>query len=250
MKKLIHTIIELVRSTFADIAENITIGIEEEDLGAVAKNMALLCALVGLAILLVYILVMLLLHNMVYVVIAGFILAAAYSALRKFLGIEEPEPEKILKPTLTDYDAILKTVKAALSQIAPQLSLAPIHSYTDISLAEEDAITPYGRVWRLGFGTLKKTAGTELDLDLCQRVIQAQVTRVLERENPSGFSQVRFPYGGRFHPIVIVDEVLQDDIELYVLAVIASEVYFKQKANWDRQGNSLVRGAEPDDTDF
>ena len=57
-------------------------------------------------------------------------------------------------------------------------------------------------------------------------------------------SEVRFPYGGTSEPIIQIDEILQDDAYIYILAVIASNAYFRQKR--DRNNQDEVRPTPQD----
>lgn len=248
LKNLVRKIVELIMSFFSDILDGISEGIEEVDVGKVAKGVTFLCVVCSLFLLLGYFLVILALRNSVYLTILGFLAAGAYSLLRKISGAVEPEPIHV--PTMSDYTAVLETLKPALAKVAPALGLAPIYSYTDITLNEDETITKWGKVWRMGYGTLKKTAGVDVNTDMCRRVIQAQVKTVLERENPSGFSNVRFPRGGRFEPIIQIDEVMQDDAYVYIFSALASDAYFSQKAEWESRRNLLTMGADTDDEDF
>lgn len=245
LSRLFQSILELLKSITVDPINNVSDGIEDRDIGKVAKNMVFLSFITSLILLIGYILVRLAFRHSVFLVVTGFLAASVYSLYLKITGIAEPEP--IHKPTADDYNAVHKTLKPALAKVAPALGLAPIHGYTDITLNPDDMITEHGKVWRLGFGALKKTAGVEVDLSLCQRVIQAQVKSVLERENPAGFSNIRFPYGGRLEPVIQIDEVMQDDAYLYVFAVIATKSYFQ----WKNQANPLYSfGIDMDDDDF
>lgn len=232
-KNLMIKLKELIVSLFSDLFDGISNGIDDGDISEVAKNVVILCIVCSLFLLFGFALVLFALHNSVKLVIIGFLAAGVYSMYKKLTGAAEPEP--IHRPTAEDYAAVHKTLKSALAKVAPTLGLAPIHRYTDIKLNPDDMITEHGRVWRLGFGALKKTAGVDLDEDLCKRVIQSQVRSVLERENPAGFSNVRFPYGGTFESIIQIDEVLQDDANIYILAAIASEAYFRQRDAWENQ---------------
>ena len=109
---------------------------------------------------------------------------------------------------------------------------------------------PWGKVWRMKFKVLKQTATSPIDKDLCRSVIQAQIKSVLERENPSGFVNVRFQRGGTFVPIIQVDEVLPGDAFVYLFIAIASQEYFQQKADWENRKNVLPIEVNTDDEDF
>ena len=241
-RKMFHKILVLILSLFSDLFDGISNGIDDGDIGEVAKNVTLLCLVFGLFLAFGYILVTLALRNSVKLVIIGFLAAGAYSLYQKLTGV--PESERLCKPTAEDYEAVNKTLKPALSKISSAIGLSPLHRYDDIRLDPDDMITQHGKIWRFGFGALKKTAGIDLDENLCKRAIQAEVKRVLERENPAGFSEVRFPYGGTFEPIIQIDEVLQDEAYIYILVVIASNAYFRQRR--DRTNQDEVRPTPQD----
>lgn len=250
LKKTVKKIGKLVSSLFSDLFDGISDGIDEGDIGIVARNMIALMLVVSIFLISGIILIKLVLHNAVWVVIIGLIIAGAYDAYRRLCGLEDVIEPKITKPTMDDYSSVALTVKSALKSVAPALGLAPIQGYTDIALDEEDMITKWGKVWRLGYGTLKKTAGVELDLELCSRVIQTQIKAVLTRSNPSGFSTVHFPWGGKIVPILQVDEVLQDDAYIYVLVVISSNQYFQQKAEWMNRSHVFADETDANDPLF
>jgi len=248
IKKLVRSTINLILSFFHDTVNNIADGIDEGDIKKVALNLVLLLSVAALVILTVAVFVKLAIKNLHIIIAAGFLAAAAYSALLKLFQVEEPAP--LHKPTPEDYQAVLATVKPALATVAPALGLAPIHEHTDISADPEEQILPWGKVWRMKFKVLKQNATTSIDKELCRSVIQAQVKSVLERSNPSGFSDVRFQRGGTFVPIIQVDEVLPGDAFVYLFVVIASQEYFQQKADWQSRKNVLSTGADTDDLDF
>lgn len=250
LKNLIKKIGECISSLFCDLLDGISDGIEYGDIGEIAKNMVFLCILFAFVLLLGYVLVLLAFRNSVKLVIFGFLLAAAYSLYLKLTGVAEVEPEPIRKPTMEDYQAVLETVKPALAKVAPALGLAPIYDYTDITIDPDSAITPYGKIYRMVYGTLKGVAGIKVDTDMCKRVLQLQVKRVLDLENPSGFQEIRFPWGGRLEPIIQVDLVDQDDAYIYVFVVMASQVYFQQRADMEKRRNMPAIETDADDTDF
>lgn len=248
LKNLVRKIGELTMAFFSDILDGISEGIEEGAVGKVAKGVTFLCVICSLILLFGYLLIILALRNSTYLVIFGFLTAGVYSFWRKLSGTVEPEP--IHKPTTDDYMAVLATLKPAMVKVAPALGLAQIYGYTDITLDADDMITKWGRVWRMGYGALKKTAGVDVDLEMCRRVIQAQVKMVLERENPSGFTNVRFPRGGRFEPVIQIDEIMQDEAYVYIFAALASNEYFCQKAEWSNRGKMLAGKNDIGDEDF
>lgn len=93
------------------------------------------------------------------------------------------------------------------------------------------------------YSTLKKVAGIDADTDMCKRVLQRQVKQILNSSNPSGFTEIYFPWGGRMEPIIQVDGVDQDDAYIYVFVVMASQIYFQQRAEWEKRRNTPTTGA-------
>ena len=230
IKKLIRSTINLIVAFSRDSVNNISDGIDEGDVAKVALNLVLLLSVAALVVLSGVLFVKLAIKNLHIIIAAVFLAAAAYSALLKLLQVEEPAP--LHKPTPEDYQAILVTVKPALATVAQALGLAPIYEHTDISADPEEQVLKWGKVWQMKFKVLKQNAAASIDKELCRSVIQAQVKSVLERDNPSGFSNVRFQRGGTFVPIIQVDEVLPGDAFVYLFVAIASQEYFQQKADW------------------
>lgn len=248
IKKLLRSALVLILSFYRDTVNNVTDGMDERNVKKVALNLALLLLVAALVILAVVLFVTLAIQNLQIIIVAGLLAAAAYSALLKLFQVEEPEPPH--KPTTEDYQAVLATVKPALATVAPALGLAPIYEHTDISADPKEQVLPWGKVYRMKFKVLKQNAATSIDKELCRSVIQAQVKSVLERNNPSGFANIRFQRGGTFVPIIQVDEVLPGDAFVYVFTAIASEEYFRQKADWENRQNVLPIAANTDDEDF
>lgn len=248
IKKLLHSTAGLTLSFFRNSVNNIADGIDEGDIKKVALNVVLLLSVVVLVVFAVAFFVKVVTQNLHKLIAAGFLAAAAYSALLKLFHGEEPAPPH--KPTVEDYRAVLATVKPALATVAPALGLAPVYEHTDISADPEEQILPWGKVWRMKFKVLKQNAASPIDKELCRSVIQAQVKSVLGRDNPAGFSNVRFERGGTFVPIIQVDEVLPGDAFVYVFTAIASQEYFQQKADWQNRSNVLPTEGNADDEDF
>lgn len=248
IKKFFRNTLSLILSFSREAVNNVTDGIDERDGKKVALNLVLLLSVAALVILSVALFVKLAIQNLHRIIAAGFLAAAAYSALSKLFQVEEPTPPH--KPTVEDYQATLATVKPALATVAPALGLAPIYEHTDISADPEEQILPWGKVWRMKFKVLKQNATTPIDKDLCRSVIQAQVKSVLGGENPSGFANVRFERNGTSVPIIQVDEVRPGDAFVYLFVAIASKEYFQQKTDWENRKNVLPTGANTDDEDF
>lgn len=248
IKKLVHSTVDLIVSFSRDSVNNIADGIEEGNIKTVAINLVLLLSVALLVILTGVLFVKQAIKNLHIIIAIGFLAAAVYSALLKLRQVEEPAP--LHKPTAEDYQAVLATVKPALATVSSALGLAPVHEHTDISADPEEQILPWGKVWRMKFKVLKQNATTPIDKELCRSVIQAQVKSVLGRDNPAGFSNVRFERGGTFVPIIQVDEVLPGDAFVYVFTAIASQEYFQQKSDWQNRKNVLPTEGNADDEDF
>lgn len=247
-KRLLSSTITLVLSFLRSTTNYIADGISERNMKKVALNLVLLLSVATLVILTAALFVKLAFQNLHILIAAAFLAAAAYSVVSKLFQTEEPTPPR--KPTAEDYQAVLATVKPALATVAPALGLAPIYEHSDIRADPEEQILPWGKVWRMKFKVLKQTATSPIDKDLCRSVIQAQIKSVLERENPSGFVNVRFQRGGTFVPIIQVDEVLPGDAFVYLFIAIASQEYFQQKADWENRKNVLPIEVNTDDEDF
>lgn len=248
IKKLLYSTFALILSFSREAVNNIADGIDERNIEKVALNLVLFLSVAALVLLTVALFVKLAIKNLHIIIAAGFLAAAAYSALLKLFQIEEPAPPQ--KPTPEDYQAVLATVKPALATVAQALGLAPIYEHTDIAADPEEQILPWGTVYRMKFKALKQNAATPIDKELCRSVIQAQVKSVLLRDNPSGFANTRFQRGGTFVPIIQVDEVLPGDAFVYLFVAVASEEYFRQRADWENRKNMLPTKTDADDLDF
>ena len=247
-KRLLSSTITLVLSFLRSTTNYIADGISERNMKKVALNLVLLLSVATPLILTAALFVKLAFQNLHILIAAAFLAAAAYSVVSKLFQTEEPTPPR--KPTAEDYQTVLATVKPSLATVAPALGLAPIYEHSDIRADPEEQILPWGKVWRMKFKVLKQTATSPIDKDLCRSVIQAQIKSVLERENPSGFVNVRFQRGGTFVPIIQVDEVLPGDAFVYLFIAIASQEYFQQKADWENRKNVLPIEVNTDDEDF
>lgn len=250
MNRLIKAVIlffaESFRTWFNDAAD----GIEEQDAKKVVGNCFLIIiwtvafALAGLLIIMVAI------DHMHLFIIGGFLAAAMYSGISKLVDDKTVEDTPIEQPTESDYFAVLETLRPAVAEVAQALGLAPVHSHTDMAADSEERILPLGNVWRFKYKTPKLNVSSVLDTDICKRIIQAQVKTVLERDNPSGLSSVRFQLGGSFVPIIQIDDVKGGDAFIYIFAVIASEAYFRQKSVWTNRRNVLAIKGDAGDVDF
>lgn len=248
IKESFHRIYNSILSFSRDTVNNFNDRMAEGDFGMAALTLAVPLSVVVLVVLAVALIVKLVTENLPKIIAAGFLAAAAYSALSKLFQAEEPTPPH--KPTPEDYQAVQATVKPALATVAPALGLAPIYEHTDITADPEEQILPWGKVWRMKFKVLKQNATTPIDKDLCRSVIQAQLKSVLSRENPSGFANVSYGHNGTFVPILQLDEIIIGDAFVYLFVAIACKEYFQQKSDWENRKNVLPIAANTDDEDF
>lgn len=250
MKRLLRSLIRLAADQFTCWFNEAADGIEEHDIEKVAINC--ICIIVwGVALALIGLLIVLAaIGNMHLFVIGGFLAAALYSGILKLNGEEIVEDALVEEPTASDYYAVLETIRPAVAEVAQALELAPIYSHTDMTADSEERILPWGKIWRMKYKVLKKNVATSVDTDQCRRIIQAQVKTVLERDNPSGFAVVRFQRGSGFEPIVQIDEIMDGDAYIYIFAAIASDQYFRQKAQWKNRSNVLAVDTSADDPLF
>ena len=99
IKKLLRSTIELIITFSRDAVNYITDGISERNGKKVALNLALLLSVVVLVVLAVALFVKLVTENLPKIIAAGFLAAAAYSALSKLFQTEEPTPPPQPHPT-------------------------------------------------------------------------------------------------------------------------------------------------------
>lgn len=123
-------------------------------------------------------------------------------------GITRPKEEEVKgpewerKPTESDYFAVLETLRPAVSEVAEALGLAPIYSHTDMAADPKERILPGIYFWGLNYKAPKRNVTDKIDEAQARRVIQAQVKTVLERDNPSRFTELRHNNHGTFEPII------------------------------------------------
>lgn len=250
MKRLVKSIVSYFAKSFNDCFDRMIEGIEARDAGEIISNFFPILLWTIAFVLLGLLLLMVAIDHMHLLIIGGFLAAGLYSGIHKLFEDGETVEELAEEPTMGDYFAVLETLRPAVAEVAQALELAPIYSHTDMAADSEERILPWGKVWRMKYKAPKKSAVTVIDTALCKRIIQAQVKTVLERDNPSGLSSVRFQLGGSFLPIIQIDEVKDGDIFLYIFATIASEAYFKQKSAWSNRRNVLAIKEDADDIDF
>ena len=163
---------------------------------------------------------------------------------------EQKNPKWEPEPTEADYFAVLDTLRPAMAEVAPALDLAPIYSYTDMAADPEERIIPGIYFWGLYYKAPKQKVTDKIDEAMARRVIQAQVKTVLERDNPSRFTEIRYNNHGTFEPTIQIDEVLDCEAYIHIYVVMASDTYFKNRKKTNGDGPILHTETAPDDTDF
>lgn len=137
------------------------------------------------------------------------------------------------KPDQRDYFRALDTLRPAAAEIDQQLRFALIDAFTDMAVNEADRILPWGRCWLMVYKIPKAAAADEINTAQVKRALQAQLVTVLQRDNPSGYAELVFPWHGVDKPILIVHDVLDRDAYAYVFIVKASREYFEDMATAD-----------------
>ena len=155
---------------------------------------------------------------------------------------------QLARPEMSDYFAVLETLRPALAVVAPAMGLEPVYDHSDLAADEEERILPWGRVWCFKYKAQKKSLAPLTDLPTLEKALQAQVKTVLEQVNPSGFSEIRFKRGQSFVPVVQIDRIKDGDAFAYIFVVLASEEYFAQVKSWGNRSHAA--GASADDGDF
>lgn len=178
--------------------------------------------------------------------IAGFFVHAATRPQPE----EDHNPKWEPKPTESDYFTVLQTLRPAVAEVAEALRLAPIYSHTDMAADPKERIIPGIYFWGLNYKAPKRNVTDTIDVEQARRVIQAQVKTVLERDNPSRFTDTIFPYHGTLEPVIQIDEVQDGEAYIHIFAVIASDTYFKNRKKTNGDGPTLHTEADTDDPTF
>lgn len=177
--------------------------------------------------------------------VLGFIVWCAYQRPTK-----GPEPERDVKPTMTDYETIVKTIYAATKNVSESLGLVPARSYADLYVDEADRILQWENVWGMKFKLHKQRSTTNFDKAFAMEVLQNEVESVMRKHNPSKLAKLYYPYGGVLKSTVQVADIDDGNAFVYIYVVLAlTDTYFIQKAN-DERDDVAETEADTDDTDF
>lgn len=166
-----------------------------------------------------------------------------------FLFFRKPAERPVIggtleKPSERDYFRALDTLRPAAAQIAGALGFASIDTFTDMLPKAEDRIKQWGRCWLIVYKIPKANASVEIDKPMVKRVLEEQMDAVVQGDNPSGYAELCFPWHGVDKPILLVHDVIDRDIYVYVFIVKASREYFEDKEAADER-KSREDGSTP-----
>ena len=151
-----------------------------------------------------------------------------------FLFFRKPAEKPVIgctldKPSERDYFRALDTLRPAVAEIAGALVFSPIDTFTDMAPKAIDRIKQWGRCWLMVYKIPKVNASVVIDKSKVKRVLEEQMDAVVQGDNPSGYAELCFPWHGMDKPILLVHDVLDQDIYVYVFIVKASREYFEDK---------------------
>lgn len=98
------------------------------------------------------------------------------------------------------------------------------------------------------YKALKKSTAP-IDSSLYLRAIQKAVEMTLKQDNPAGFPEIQLKFGDKPFPIIIVDEIRDEDTYIFIFAVICTRRYLKQKFDLESNAEPLTK-TNNDDEDF
>lgn len=237
VKKHLCNNAKVIVAIMRDCVKCISEGRKEKDKVKAIEFSALLLSLTALLILVgVFIVTIIIRSRYILGAVTLFILAA-YS-----IKVEEP------KPAEKDYQDVLATLRPSVSAVALPLNLAPIDKHTNMEVGPESCIQPWKGGWRMVYKALKKNTDP-IDISLYQRTIQKAIEMTLSHSNPAGFPEITIRFGNKSFPIIMVDEVNDEDTYIYIFAVICTRNYLKRKFNTE-SNTDLHPSADTDDEDF
>lgn len=236
-KEHLHNNVKVIISILRDCVKCMSDGRKEKDNIKVAEFLVLLLSMIALLILVGLFIVKIIIQSRYILGAAALFILAAYS-------IKSEEP----KPTEKDYKDVLDTIRPSVSAVALPLNLAPIDKHTNMEVAPESCIQPWKGGWRLVYKALKRNVAP-IDISLYQRTIQKAIEMTLNQANPAGFPEIQLKFGDKSFPIIIVDEVKDEDTYIYIFAVICTRNYLKRKFDTESNADPLPK-ADTDDEDF
>lgn len=237
VKEHLYNNAKVIISIMRDSIKCISDGRKEKDKMKVAAFSGVLLSIIAFLILVGLFIIKIIIQS-------RYILGAAVLFILSAYSIKSEEP----KPTEKDYQDVLDTIRPSVAAVALPLNLAPIDSHTNMEVGPKDCIQRWKGGWRLLYKALKKNTAP-VDVSLYQRTIQKAVEMTLNQANPAGFPEIQLKFGDRSFPIIVVDEVKDEDTYIYIYAAICTRKYIKQ--NFDNESNAdPFPKADIDDEDF
>ena len=237
VKEHLYNNAKVITSIMRDSVKCISDGRREKDTMKVVAFSGVLLSIIALLILVGLFVVKIIIRSRYILGSAVLFILAAYS-------IKSEEP----KPTEKDYQDVLDTIRPSVAAVALPLNLAPIDSHTNMEVGPEECIQPWKSGWRLVYKALKRNT-TPIDSPLYLRVIQSAVEMTLKQSNPAGFPEIQLKYEDKSFPIIIVDDIKDEDTYIYIFAVICTRKYLKQKFDPKNNTEPLTK-ASNEDEDF
>lgn len=248
MRKLLRNIVTQVKEHFYNNAKVIT-SIMRDSVKCISdgrkeKDTMKVVAFSGVLLSIIAFLILVGLFIVKIIIQTRYILGAAVLFILAAYSIKSEEP----KPTEKDYEDVLDTIRPSVAAVALPLNLAPINSHTNMDVGPESCIQPWKGGWRLVYKALKRNTAP-IDTPLYLRTIQNAVSMTLSQDNPAGFPEVQLKFGNKSFPIVMIDEVKDEDTYIYIFAVICTRNYLKRKFDTVSNADPLPK-VDTDDEDF
>lgn len=237
VKEHLRSNAKLILTIMRESVNCISDGRKEKDTIKVVAFSALLLTMSALLILVGLFIVKIIIQSRYVLSAVGLFIVAAYS-------IKSEEP----KPTEKDYQDVLDTIRPSVAAVALPLNLAPIDRHTNMEVGPKECIQPWKGGWRLVYKALKKSTAP-IDISLYQLTIQKAVEMTLNQVNPAGFPVVQSKFGNKPFPIVMVDEIKDEDTYIYIFAVICTRNYLKRKFDTENNTEPLTK-ADDEDEEF
>lgn len=236
-KSHFHSTAKLIVTVMRESVNAITDGSKEKDKMKVATFSALLLSMSALLILVGLLIAKIIIQSRYILGAIALLIVAAYS-------IKSKEP----KPTEKDYQDVLDTIRPSVAAVALPLNLAPIDRHTNMELGPEECIQPWKGGWRLVYKALKRTTAP-INISLYELTIQKAIELTLRQDNPAGFPEIQLKFGDKSFPIIMVDEVKDEDTYIYIFAVICTRKYLKKKFGSENNTEPPTK-VDTDDEDF
>ena len=236
-KKHLFSTVQLIIAVEREAVNYISDGIKEKRPREVIAHSSLFLSLGVFSVLVVLLIVKIIIRSRYILGAVALFILAAYS-------IKSEEP----KPTEKDYQDVLDTIRPSVAAVALPLNLAPIDRHVNMEVDPKNCIQQWKGGWRMIYKALKRSTDP-IDIALYQRTIQKAIEMTLNQSNPAGFPEVQLKYGNKSFPIIMVDNVKDEDTYIYIYAVICTRNYLKRKFDTESNADPLPK-ADTDDEDF